>query len=76
MIMYPMHRLNNTKELNGEIEFKYKNLKNFFPSSDCVWVVDMNVIKNIQSNELCDYLLREIDYIFLNNEDKKIHFNV
>jgi hypothetical protein len=71
--MYPKHRLAYKNEISGEIEFKCKNIHKYFPKCDHVWVVDMRKIKTINSNELCEYLLRETIYIFGN---KKINFTI
>ena len=64
-----MHRLSNTWELNGEIEFKYKNLAN----SDIVWVISADRIRNMPKNEIYIFLQNEINFIF-ENENKKEHF--
>ena len=72
--MYPMHRLAFTNEINGETEFKYKNLKKYFPLCNHVWVIEMRKIKAINSNELCDYLMREIIFVF--GSSNEINFTI
>ena len=71
--MYPKHRLAYTKEISGEIDFKCRNMQKYFPNSGHVWVVDMKKIEKIDPGEICQYLHKEIIYIFGN---KKLHFTV
>lgn len=74
ILFFSCNRFRNSGEINGEIEYKCRNLKNNFPDADHIWLFDLKQVEKLPAKEAIDYLSREINDLFSNSEKFK-HIN-